>query len=57
MNIKELVTHITEKLDQSEKGYSIPKIIHDDEATDTQHQIILEYSEGMKYLITIEKIA
>lgn len=61
MKLKDLTYRIAEKLDQSERGYPIPKISYDDEATDTQHQLIVEYGSGSvyadKFLITIEKLS
>jgi len=59
MKTKDIAFRIAEKLDQSERGYPIPKIIHDDDddANDTQHQLIVEYGDTDKFLITIEKLS
>jgi hypothetical protein len=58
MKTKDIAFRIAEKLDQRERGYPIPKIIYDDDdATDTQHQLIVEYGDTDKFLITIEKLS
>lgn len=46
---KHLTYRIAEKLDQSEKGYDVPKITY----RDNKETILVDYPKGKKFLVTV----
>ena len=55
MKSKDIIYRIAEKLDQSEKGYVVPKITY----LDNKESILLEYPKGLyleKFIVTVSKI-
>lgn len=46
---KDIIYRIAEKLDQSEKGYTVPAITY----RDNKETILVDYPKGKKFLVTV----
>jgi len=46
---KDIIYRIAEKLDQSEKGYTVPTITY----RDNKETILVDYSKGKRFLVTV----
>jgi hypothetical protein len=48
-NSKDIIYRIAEKLDQGEKGYTIPTITY----RDNKETILVDYPKGKRFLVTV----
>jgi hypothetical protein len=48
-NSKDIIYRIAEKLDQSEKGYTVPTITY----RDNKETILVDYPKGKRFLVTV----
>jgi hypothetical protein len=56
-NPKQLIAHIADKLDQSERGYSVPQITYSKiRSEDNSQYLILEFPDGKRFMVGVSQL-